>query len=465
VLCQAGPRANKVILLIGDGMGPSHLSLLKTAWQYGRNHKLVANRENSYDRILAKGEISLISTMPAGYVVADSACASSSISTGINCLPETLGIDAEGRKVEIFSEFARRNNIAVGLVSDTRLTHATPAGFYGHSRIRNDEKLLATQFLTSGIQLAFSGGLKYFSKSEAHDASIETLKGKGYGVVRSKEELKTISSLPVVGLFSDSGMPDAIEMKYLSQIPSLLEMTEKALNLFSDKESYFLMVEAGQIDWASHENDAGLLLEEMLRFEVVLDYLMSYVEQNPDTTLIVTSDHETGGFGFSYHQFPEHEVNGKTFAGYKPRYDFINEDILQNLFSQKASFRTLAKEIQDFGFKPSLIKQTLGKNIKSKISSKLIEELNSIPKLKTQHLLKSVFGEGDHNYVDDDNLIQVIIGKYVYREEGVVWSTGTHTMPLIPLVIYGREQEDLKQRPKDLVEVGKMLRKFYLEEN
>jgi hypothetical protein len=75
-------------------------------------------------------------------------------------------------------------------------------------------------------------------------------------------------------------MPDALEERYRSDSTSLLSMSKKALSLLEDKSKIFLMIEAGQIDWASHQNDAGLLLYEMLRFESVLDYLLEYISNH-----------------------------------------------------------------------------------------------------------------------------------------------------------------------------------------
>jgi alkaline phosphatase len=177
--------AQKLILLVGDGMGTGQLALLDMAWEYGKKHGYLPQRKNAYRKALQSGTTTLISVKPDSYLVADSACAASNISTSYDCLPETIGMNKELEPVEIFSEFAKQHSVTIGLISDTRLTHATPAAFFGRLISRNDEDTLAGQFVSSDISLALSGGKYFFSST--HIAKLEK---KHYRFIQNSNDLE-----------------------------------------------------------------------------------------------------------------------------------------------------------------------------------------------------------------------------------------------------------------------------------
>ena len=447
-----GLPPRKVIMLIGDGMGSGQLGLLNSAWEYGQKKGLVPNRPNAYSELIRMGVISLVTTKPDSYLVPDSACAASSISSGKNCLPETLGIDEAGKEVEVFSDFAKKNNIALGLVSDTRLTHATPAAFYSHSVTRNDEYMIAKQFLTSKVDLAFSAGSEFFSED------LQVRYGKNFAF--DSNSLNEVSELPALGLFSKTAMPDAFESGKDIKVPTLLEMTEKAYQLLKDKQRYFLMIESGQIDWASHQNDPGLLLHEMLRFEGVLNFLLTCLKSDPTISLMVLSDHETGGFGFSYKKDNKSKT-GKGFENYSPKNDFIGDDALESLFSQKVSFNNLALDLasRNMSLEESQIYLS---NMLGLPKNNTLSKLVRLLKLKDRKIaVKLEFPEKHQFFSSEEEIGSVIISNYVSKEYGVVWSTGTHTVPLIPFIVVGEVANKNFEKPLSLVEVGRFLRSIY----
>jgi alkaline phosphatase len=455
-------KDRKVIMLIGDGMGLGQLALLDSAWGYGRLKGLVPDRESSYSELIKSGTISLISTKPASYIVQDSACASSSISSGKNCIPETLGFDEKGTGVEVFSEFAKRKNIEVGLITDTRITHATPAGFYARSSSRNKEQDIAEQFLKSGVSFAFAGGKEYILSTEKGDPNfLSKAKESGYQIVQDKEQFSNLSSLPALALFGDSSMPDAIESKSNKEWPSLLEMTEKGIELFKDKKSYFLMIESGQIDWAAHQNDAGLLLHEMLRFESVLNYLLMYIKNNPSVTLMVLSDHETGGFGFSYKTLDSESKVDLDFKEYQTSKNFIPDVMFERLFSQKKSFLKISKQLNKIGYNFTKSKEVIVNELGLLPSDKFLSAILDLENKSKKTSLKNQFEEKHEFYSNEEEVDSVIISKYVSPTFGVAWSTGTHTTSLVPFVVEGDLKNSKFEKPLSLVEVGKLLRQMY----
>ena len=95
----------------------------------------------------------------------------------------------------------------------------------------------------------------------------------------------------VLGIFARSGFPAYPQRAGVPGIPTIKEMTEKTISILEkDQDGFFLMVEAGQIDWGAHENDGAFVLEAMKRADETLLYLLDYVQHNPDTLLLVTAD-------------------------------------------------------------------------------------------------------------------------------------------------------------------------------
>ncbi len=129
-------------------------------------------------------------------------------------------------------------------------------------------------------------------------------------------------------------------------------MTQKALNVLSkDEDGFFLMVEGGQIDWAGHSNDAGTMLHELLKFDEAIQTVYEWAKDREDTIVIVTADHETGSFGFSYSssELPKPQKRpGEAFTDrdYAPNFNFGAFDILDGLYNQKQSYYGMISEYQ-----------------------------------------------------------------------------------------------------------------------
>ena len=200
-----------------------------------------------------------------------------------------------------------------------RITHATPASFYGHVLIRNWENLIAHQLghinqNETIIDIAFGGGLGHFiantSNYSFRNDGWDLTHSKEYSrlgwnsLLKKKEELfdKEKISLPCMGLFSYGHIPAAIDRHHdpthLINVPSLLNMSEIAIDALSEKykeEGYIIMIEASHIDSCEHANDIGCMIHEMIEAEETLKYLHTYVNTHKDTLLINLADHETGG--------------------------------------------------------------------------------------------------------------------------------------------------------------------------
>ena len=153
-------RPKNVILFIGDGMGPQQIGLLQL---YARRAPGSKIQTTSFDRLGQQGSMALSMHDPAHYLITDSACSATQLALGQSAPVEAVGVDADGHPQPTVLERAQERGLAVGLVSDTRITHATPASFASHVGFRGNENSIAEQLLEQKPDVLLSGCLLYTS--------------------------------------------------------------------------------------------------------------------------------------------------------------------------------------------------------------------------------------------------------------------------------------------------------------
>lgn len=493
-----------IILVIGDGMGPQQVGLLN---DYARRapNSIYNGEPSALERLAQAGSLGLAATHSHSSLTVDSACSATHLATGQYAPLESLGADIDGEVAKTVLEIARDRGMSTGLVSDTRITHATPAAFASHVAHRSMENQIAEEMLATRVDVLLSGGLRHFlpaavntddalrasfadrtgqvmaiaSRREDERDLLDEAQALGYSLVFDRQELKDVTTGPVLGLFSLSGMGDAIEKHQELENPerrepSLLEMSEAALRILSEnEEGFFLMIEAGQIDWAGHNNDAGTLLHEMIRIDRVVAMLHQWVDsRDGDTLLIVTADHETGGFGFSYSgaEIPEPvELHGSVFEDHPhwPQFNFGSLDILDGLYAQRLSFTEIFRRFDSAEQQtPELLVNLVNEH---SVFSLTLEEATRILTRSENRIF-----HGEHPYlsletlphVDDfhafyvygDEIRANLLGRALATEQNVVWSTGTHTHTPVPVILYGDERLGAQiNRFLHLQDVGRLM--------
>src|SRR3989338_87436 len=143
---HARPVKN-IILMIGDGMGPQQISLLLQYAKQAPDAAAVPDRTLSLERLIAAGETGMMSTYPKDNLVIDSAASATHLATGEFTRTEMVGLNRNGFFAETLLEKARRLGKSTGLVTDTRVTHATPAAFAAHQMHRSMENEIAEDIL------------------------------------------------------------------------------------------------------------------------------------------------------------------------------------------------------------------------------------------------------------------------------------------------------------------------------
>ncbi len=293
-----GRPVKNSILLIVDGMGASSIRLARDVI-VGRNGRLEIDKFPVIGRMVG---------YPLDGPVNDSAAAASAMATGKESPLRAISLDKNGKSVQTILEAARAKGFKVGIVSDTNITHATPAAFASHVSDRYDEPAIAGQIAVSDFHLFLGGGRKFFIGKEAGGMNLpgtDLLKmagEKGFRVVGSKKELVDATSTKaekVLGVFNEGFMPEEWEKTAVEQ-PSLAEMSAAALSILrTGDKGFFLVVEAGKVDIANHFHDAAKLITEMRSLEETLRVLSDFVRCNSDSLLVVVSDHGTGGIDFT----------------------------------------------------------------------------------------------------------------------------------------------------------------------
>ena len=274
------------IYMIGDGMGFNIVEATR------------AKHEDSlYQKKLAINQLPVQSsqtTYSANAQVTDSAAGGTALSTGFKTSNQTVAMnhdDSESYKTLL--ELAAEKGKSTGVVVTSNATDATPASFTAHVADRYSQEEIAAQQLeklTDGtLDIVLGGGKKYYN-ADANKDELDTAKNASVTYTESWEEAEN-AKLPLVGLFAEENLDTHDE-----STPSIAQMTDLALELLDDDENgFFLMVEGSQIDKKAHNNEFDNELKEMYDFDCAITVAMRFVALNPDTVLIVTADHETGG--------------------------------------------------------------------------------------------------------------------------------------------------------------------------
>lgn len=263
-------KIKNIIYMIGDGMGENHIA----AGELYKGEKL------NIQTIDNKSYVTTASTE----VVTDSAAAATALATGHKTNNGAIGKDQYGNNVENLIEYTNKNGLKTGIVCTQILCHATPAGFSVHNDYRYNYDEIVQSQISSSIDLMFGGGREYFSKYESQ------MKENKCKWTNSLSELNSISKDErIIGTFANGSISkesNRIALKY---------MTKEAISRLENDNGFFLMIEGSDIDTYSHESNMSKMLNEMIDFDDAVGVAKQYVDEHPDTLLIVTADHETGG--------------------------------------------------------------------------------------------------------------------------------------------------------------------------
>ncbi|MCT8338744.1 alkaline phosphatase [Flavobacteriaceae bacterium TK19130] len=272
-------KPKNVILLIGDGMGLSQVSA----------GMFYSDKKSNFERFPTIG---LIKTSSSSDLITDSAAGATAFSAGVKTYNGAIGVDKNKNSVPTLSEQAATKGLATGVISTSSVVHATPASFYAHVENRRMYEEIADFVSKSDLDFIAGGGTQFFQERKDQRDLYEDLRNNGFEVYT--ESLPAIASTKRQAiLLAKDGMPKAIE----NRGDFLPDATQLAINkLAKNTDGFFLVVEGSQIDWGGHANDADYLIGEQLDFDKTIGVALDYADIHDNTLVIVTADHETGGF-------------------------------------------------------------------------------------------------------------------------------------------------------------------------
>jgi alkaline phosphatase len=277
-------KARNVILLVADGMSIGAFTLADLAIRR-RNGRGSAWAE-LWDRPDARR--SLMSTQSADSIVTDSAAAGSAWGSGQRIHNGAINA-MDGRDFEPILVAAKHAGKATGLVTTTRLTHATPASFIANVPNRGMEPEIARQILDRSVDVALAGGAKYLTPELLAEYP-------GLVVARTADQLRAATHQPgrLFGLFHDDHM--SYERDRPDTEPHLREMSMIAIErLARHPEGFVLQIEGGRVDHAAHANDIVGTLFDQIAFDETVGAVAEWAAERDDTLVIITTDHGTGG--------------------------------------------------------------------------------------------------------------------------------------------------------------------------
>lgn len=269
-------RIRNVIFLIGDGMGLSQI----TAAAYA----------NCGLTLMNFNYIGLQRNNALGAFTTDSAAGGSALATGERHANRHISMTEEGEAVPSLSDWFRGKGLPVGVVTLGNAVDATSTAFYGHSVERDNADELTRCLLDTPVDLLCGSGIRQFTERGDGIDLIGEL-SKNYRFVRSIDEINAAEGRVVC---IDERMDEAAEE---SNLGLLAEATRAAIDKLQERgdKGFFLMVEGAKIDYAGHSRCLPGSVIEMLSFDLAVAEALKFADENGQTLVVVTADHETGG--------------------------------------------------------------------------------------------------------------------------------------------------------------------------
>ncbi|HEX5792475.1 MAG TPA: alkaline phosphatase, partial [Rheinheimera sp.] len=326
------------------------------------------------------------------------------LATGIKSYNGAISVNRQHVPIDTMMQLAKRLGKANGIVASSQVNHATPASFLAHNKSRRNYNEIADMYLDyriNGMPLAdviLGGGTDYFIRN-GRDL-VSGFKQLGYQYTDNWQQLDSLTKKPALALLAETALPAALNSPQPKQLATL---TEKALALLSPADKGFvLMVEGSQIDWCGHDNDIACAMAEMDDFAKAIAVAKAYVDTHPDTLLVITADHETGGLSL----------------GAAGEYQWL-PTVVQKV---KATGRSIAEQLKKAGSDAAALA--------------LWAELTSISLTDEEQSALLAARQQDETALR--KLSNQLVAKYSFTG----WTTGGHTAIDVAVLAYGKDAKN-----------------------
>lgn len=292
----------KIILLIGDGC-----SLPQWYAGYTANGGSLTTFNLKH--------IGFSKTSSADNYVTDSAPGASSLATGEKIENRHLGIDPNGKKLNLITDYLAAKNYSIGLISSGDVSDATPAAFFAHEKERDSSIEIIQQLNNSNVQILAGAGndkinkISILQKKNSAQLSHKVLDSllPNYHIINSINDLNTASNKKTLVIEKAAGLSmQEGRGKWLSDA---FEKVSQSLEANANKQ-FFMMAEAAQIDYGGHANNLDYVVKEVLDFDLLISKVIKYADEHKGTLVIITGDHETGGLTLQDGSYMAQTVSG-----------------------------------------------------------------------------------------------------------------------------------------------------------
>lgn len=264
----------------------------------------------------------------AGYKnYTDSAAAATALNTGIKTLNGRLNVDKDGNYLITIAQIADSLGKTIGTVSTVQFSHATPAAVWSHNISRGNYEQIANEMIyNTGLDVIMGAGhpaydnngkllpknkwkTKFIGGLDTYNQLLNATTGQGWTFLDSKSDFKDLANNPLPAydrLIAIAQAHETLQQKrsakdpdILNQnVPDLATMAAAAIKVLAkDPDGFYLMIEAGAVDWANHGKNLARAIEEQIDFNHAVEAVIEWVKHNStfeETLLIVTADHQTG---------------------------------------------------------------------------------------------------------------------------------------------------------------------------
>lgn len=425
---ERGKRAKNVIVLVPDGCSQSIVTLAR--WYKGAPLAI-----DDLHAGVVKHEM-------ANSVITGSAAAATAFSTGYKTTVRFLSVGPRRddvlttykwpypperlsyRPLATVLEGAKLKGKSTGLIATSRFTHATPAAWACHSMDRGNEASdISEHMVHNEVDLIFGGGernlvpLSEGGKRADEEDLRDVLLDRGYKIVRTKNEMDSLTDLPAFGMFAWSHMDSEIDRPiYNPDEPSLAGMTAKAIELLSrNDKGFFLMVEGSQVDWAGHANDPIYMVTDFIEFDEAVQVALNFAQADGNTLVLAYPDHNTGGM----------DIGNRDYNG---AYTHLTvEELVEPLKGMTVTAGSLASEIEDMpgGVTVDNIKAKTLELWNLDVSDEVAREIIDLTGIQE--------GQDGYTISFSSALARVISERYT----AIGWTSHGHNAEDVPVWAYG----------------------------
>ncbi|MCK7643305.1 alkaline phosphatase [Corynebacterium sp. CCM 8835] len=343
-------KAKNVILFIGDGMGDSEITSARN-YLHGANGRLPGIDALPYTGYYTT--FALDPELGGPTYVTDSAASATGWATGTKTYNGGLGIRVDGTPVPNIIEMAKARGLKTGNVTTAEIQDATPAAVgshalnrkcYGPEYDKNNKTCqgegfekqfreygglgsISEQLIDTRADITLGGGAKYLEQTvqtggdwDGHtwtkgDSVLDNARNQGFTVVTSADELDAVKEAdqdaPVLGIFAEGNLPRVWEQSIPTvepavgqgvrctenpergdEVPTLAQMTTKALDLLRNDNGFLVQIESASVDKADHDADICGQIGEAQQLDDAIRAARDWVRESGEPTLIITTaDH------------------------------------------------------------------------------------------------------------------------------------------------------------------------------